>query len=638
MLRRLLLTALAMVPLAGATPGQASAVAAKCPTGVVCGSLGVPLDRTGATPGSLTVRFRLYAHTDTSKPPLETIVAAEGGPGYSTLGSAASYLELFAPLRDRHDVLLVDERGTGSSHVIKCAPAQSYVGDAVENARLCGEQLGDRADLFTSAAAADDLADVLDSLHVRTIDLYGDSYGSFFAQTFDVRYPGRVRALVLDGTYPITGLDPWYSTSAGSLNRNFRAVCERSPATCPVAPSQMTALLGRLLDRVRQAPITGTAPDANGRESKVTVDPDTLLTTVFEADTVPAIYREFPAAALAALNGDERPLLRLVAEENTPGGAGAYAGFSEGAYLAFACNDYPQLWDVHASFAKRQQQFDAAVAALTPGAFAPWTDGEWAHAEFNAFDYCIKWPAPTVAQPPMPPGGSYPATPTLIVNGDLDLRTDIPQAEQVHANFPNSTMVVIPNIGHVTAVSDADACSAAIVRRFVATLSTGSTACTAQIPEHRLVARYAARAADAVPASVATSHDRSTADDRRAATVAVEAVADVIDRWYAIPGYTGVGLYGGRFSMTTTNGLPFVTRVFKLDLTRVRWTSDLSVTGTGSVPRGNGRAHVELSLTGAAKGTVTVTWQSREPHASAHVKGTIGGRHVDLRAPAPSFW
>src|SRR5262249_53586303 len=150
------------------------------------------------------------------------------------------------------------------------------------------------------------------------------------------------------------------------------------------------------------------------------------------------------------------------------------------------------------------------------------------------------------------------------------------------ANFPNSTMVVIPNIGHVTAVSDADACSAAIVRRFVATLATGSTACTAQIPEHRLVARFAARTADAVPAAVATSHDRSSVDDRRAATVAVEAVADVIDRWYAIPGYTGVGLYGGRFSMTTTNGLPFVTRVFKLDLERERWTSDLSVTGTGS--------------------------------------------------------
>jgi pimeloyl-ACP methyl ester carboxylesterase len=193
MLRRLLLIALAMVPLALAT-SPADAGAAKCPAGAVCGALGVPLDRTGATPGTVTVRFRLYRHTDTSKAPLETIVAAEGGPGYSTLGSADSYLELFAPLRARHDLLMVDQRGTGSSHVIKCEPAQSYVGDAVENARLCGEQLAERADLYTSAAAADDLAAVLDSLSIPRIDLYGDSYGSFFAQTFtDLGIPAAGR-------------------------------------------------------------------------------------------------------------------------------------------------------------------------------------------------------------------------------------------------------------------------------------------------------------------------------------------------------------------------------------------------------------------------------------------------------------
>jgi pimeloyl-ACP methyl ester carboxylesterase len=637
MLRRLLLIALAMVPLALAT-SPADAGAAKCPTGVVCGALGVPLDRTGETPGSITVRFRLYKHTDSSKPPLETIVAAEGGPGYSTLGSAAGYLELFAPLRARHDVLMVDQRGTGSSHVIKCAPAQSYVGDAVENARLCGEQLGDEADLFTSAAAADDLAAVLDSLDISKIDLYGDSYGSFFAQTFTVRHPDRVRSLVLDGTYPASDLDPWYATSAGSLLTNFRAVCQRSAGTCPVAPSQITALLGQLLEKVRAHPITGTAPDANGRESQVTVNPNTLFTAVFEADTVPAIYREFPAAAVAALNGFTRPLLRLVGEENTAGGAGAYVGFSEGAYLAYSCNDYPQLWNVQAPFAQRQKQFAAAEAALTPGAFAPWTNAEWAHAEFNAFDYCIKWPAPTVAQPPIPPGATYPNTPTLIVNGDLDLRTDVPQAEHVHSQFPNSTMVVIPNIGHVTAISDADACSAAIVRRFVATLATGSTACTAQIPEHRLVAKYAETTADAVPAAVASAKDDSTVADRRAATVAMETVADVIDRWYAIPGYTGVGLFGGKFSMTTNYTLPFVTRDFKLDLTHERWTSDLSVTGSGKVPRGAGEARVTVSFTGAAKGTVKLVWQSRQPHATAHITGTIDGRHVDLTAPAPSFW
>jgi hypothetical protein len=214
----------------------------------------------------------------------------------------------------------------------------------------------------------------------------------------------------------------------------------------------------------------------------------------------------------------------------------------------------------------------------------------------------------------------------------------VPEAEQVAGQFPNSTMVVVPNIGHVTSISDADACAAAIVRRFVATLATGPTDCLGRVPEHRVVDRFAARTAGAAPASIASSADRSTPADRRAAAVAVQTVADVIDRWYAIPGYSGVGLYGGRFTMTTTSGDPFTSRVFKLDLVRERWVSDLSVTGRGRVPRGAGEASATVALTGAARGSVTITWQSRQPRADARVTGTIGGRHVDLSAPAPSFW
>ncbi|MFX8569843.1 hypothetical protein ABTM09_20345, partial [Acinetobacter baumannii] len=80
-----------------------------------CGSISRVLDPTGTVPGTLAIHFEFYPHNDTTLPPLETIVAAEGGPGYSTTGSRDGYLGLFAPLRDRHDMLLVDERGTGKS-------------------------------------------------------------------------------------------------------------------------------------------------------------------------------------------------------------------------------------------------------------------------------------------------------------------------------------------------------------------------------------------------------------------------------------------------------------------------------------------------------------------------------------------
>src|SRR6185503_8106747 len=171
---------------------------------------------------------------------------------------------------------------------------------------------------------------------------------------------------------------------------------------------------------------------------------------------------------------------------------------------------------------------------------------------------------------PFPPGGRHPGVPTLVMNGDLDLRTDVYQAREVAANFPNSTYVEVPNFGHVTALYDADRCTSVIVRRFVTGLAAGDTSCVDRISEHRLVKRFAVRAADAPQAAVMGAADRSTARDRRAAYVAVESLADVIDRWYAIPGYTGVGLYGGKFTMTTTTAEPFVSRTWTLKLNHLR--------------------------------------------------------------------
>ena len=73
-----------------------------------CGSIERALDPTGHVAGNVKISFEFYPHTDGSQSPLEPIVATEGGPGYATSGSAGGYLVLFAPLRDRRDMLFVD--------------------------------------------------------------------------------------------------------------------------------------------------------------------------------------------------------------------------------------------------------------------------------------------------------------------------------------------------------------------------------------------------------------------------------------------------------------------------------------------------------------------------------------------------
>jgi pimeloyl-ACP methyl ester carboxylesterase len=176
-----------------APPAHAAPELEPCGGGALCGSISVPLDRTGATPGRIRIHFELYRRTDRTRARLGTLMAAEGGPGYSTTDSRDYYLELFGPLRKRHDVLLIDQRGTGLSGAIKCPLVQRYIGDSVKNAEVCGASLGDRSDLYTTANATADTATVLDALAIPRVSLYGDSYGSFFAQAFTVNHPDRVR-------------------------------------------------------------------------------------------------------------------------------------------------------------------------------------------------------------------------------------------------------------------------------------------------------------------------------------------------------------------------------------------------------------------------------------------------------------
>ena len=92
----------------------------------------------------LTVRFRVYPRTDRARPAGEPIVAAEGGPGYGSIDSGAGYRFLLGPLRRDHDLILVDNRGTGRSGAIDCPRLQAGKGGYTRNVGRCARQLGPR--------------------------------------------------------------------------------------------------------------------------------------------------------------------------------------------------------------------------------------------------------------------------------------------------------------------------------------------------------------------------------------------------------------------------------------------------------------------------------------------------------------
>jgi pimeloyl-ACP methyl ester carboxylesterase len=624
----------AMALLVAAPPASAAPATRPCPDDRTarCGSVLVPLYRGAPDSGGarLRVQFRVFPRTDRSKPALEPVVGAEGGPGYPSIDSAGSYLFMLGPLRRRHDLIVMDNRGTGRSGAIECPRLQAGRGVYSREVGRCARRLGDRANAYGTGAAADDLAAVLDKLGVPVVNVYGDSYGTYFAQTFAVRHPERVRSVVLDAAFGVEGFDPWIREESVGIRHAWPAVCERS-AGCD---ADALATLGRWALRLERRPLVATGRDADGGRHRIRLDGAALGQIAGDGSFYYTIYRDLLAALRAYGRGDRAPLLRLAAEDLPYTGGGPVRSYSEGAYAAVACHDYPTLWDPAAPVPERRAQLAAARALLAPDAYAPFRNDIWLRSLYiNQYvTGCIEWPAQRHPDPPVPPGATYPDVPVLVLDGDLDVITPLGDSAMAASLFPNSEFVIVRNVGHVTALADYPGCAAGMVRRFLRTLSPGDVSCAERTPEIHVVSEFPLRTANAPAARSAGPRDRSTRRARQGAWGAAWAVGDAVARWWLMSGATGHGLRGGSF---TTTGAYLSYAPVRFRLKRVRFVPDLAVSGRVTWNRRAGRVSARLRLDGAVSGGLTLRWRTGDTRAVASMRGTLDGRPVRLRTPAP---
>jgi pimeloyl-ACP methyl ester carboxylesterase len=287
-----------------------------------CGTLRRPLDPAGQVPGTIDIAFAWLPHSDARRRASGTIVAVEGGPGYPSIGSRALYRGLYAPLLATRDLLVVDNRGTGASDVIDCPLLQRAPLMKLHQVAACGAQMGKQSDLFGTGIAADDMAAVLRALGIARVDLYGDSYGTFFVQAFAGRHPRGVNSIVLDGAYPVTGASPWYPSTGPQMRDAFDLVCRRSDV-CSKLPGSSPERIVHLVAALRQ-----------GKAPKIT--PADLAFVMDSAGLDPLAYRDLDAAARALLDdGDLVPLTRLVREAYAydEGAGSAAKRYSQGSSL-----------------------------------------------------------------------------------------------------------------------------------------------------------------------------------------------------------------------------------------------------------------------------------------------------------------
>lgn len=550
--------------LSAATPTAVAAVAAAAPRQAIqvgsltlepcttsdlawCASVAMPFDYSDAAAGTTDVYFEWYPRT-ASAPAKGTVLTVQGGPGYASTDYRDDYLAMLDSLTETRNVLIVDLRGTGRSDVVRCPGVQNWrPSDGnqayINAAGACADKLNTTrrradgtwvrgADLYTTTNAARDVARLLDLLGTGKIDLYGDSYGTYFGQVFTSRYASKLRSVTLDAAYPVLGADPFYPDAIVTAKAAFNKACARA-AGCAAASGSSWARITTMVNRLRSNPFTGQTKNPAGQSVNATADVDAMVQLVNAAGFDSGVYRELDPAIRAYLDrADKEPLLRLIAQTIDNSDSGDPVEFSAGLYVANVCNDYVQAFSYNGTHAQRLAQYQSAVAALPSNAFAPFTVSEWVTSPIEEFDSCLNWPAPASDDPPIVSGTPIaPANlPVLVLSGELDSLTTPAEGQRVAEHMgPSARWIQIGNMIHVSAMLDFVGCAEGLVQTLIAApgkLKTMDATCAANMPEVHVVGSFPQTLAQATPAT-ATSGNTANANARRLAAIGA-AVGDSI--------------------------------------------------------------------------------------------------------------
>jgi pimeloyl-ACP methyl ester carboxylesterase len=665
---------------APATLALGSQTLGRCATAPLayCGSLPVPLDYRSPASPKIAIAFRWYPSTAATPAPsaaggsrnLHTVVPVEGGPGYPSiesvsyrsLGENAGYSAMYGKLLEHWNLLAVDNRGTGESAPLKCSALQRFAGPTGTGAfqqaaagcaaalnrhwKYAGGGAVHASQMFGSIPAARDLAAVIRALELPNVDLYGDSYGSFFAQVFAADFPRLVRSVVLDSTYLAKGLDPWYRSTVQSMPADFDAACARSQACAQAAPGSSWARIGELARELETSPISGRVPGPSGAMQLVKMEVVGLVDLVSDAAEDTKIYRELDAAARALLGPahDPAPLLRLYAQrEHADEGYFTLpvSEYSVELYVAVACTDYPQLFDMNASPAARAGELAAAGAALPASTFAPFSTAQWISQNENteAFSVCLGWPSPdTTAETPVTSAlEPLPATvPVLVLGGEFDAWTPPVDAPKVLAQIGGKAQFVeLANSTHVVGEGSTE-CGSELIQRFVArpkAFGAADAACAAAVPPIHTVGTFPAQLTEQAPLQQSTGGSAST-EQLQLAAAGVATAGDAIARYEAIEAKHDHGLAGGTVTAEHEGA--------RLTLQRDQLIAGIAVSGTidlaPSAIASDGRSAV-ATLTVRAAGmpaaSLKASWTTAGAEAHAQVLGAVGKQPLTGTMPAP---
>lgn len=307
-----LLAAVLLIPATGAAAGAQDFGAAgttetvPCPDSIVngrafakkgteaegqtfsCGVVVVP-ENHDKPDGRLIELFYLKLHSSSATPAADPMVYLSGGPGSSgthELSANPLLLQNLDQVRADRDIVTYDQRGSGYSNYLLCAPFESALGilqDRDKNPQiaqaitdlqgtdlgagyvalrnnLCGvvTRLLAGVDLgqYNSVSSANDIRMLVTALgYTDGFSLFGTSYGTRLAQYAMRTIPDGIKGVILDGSsgpaIPNTMLS---ALKEVSTYQEVFAQCA-ADATCAAAYPDLPARFGALLKKLEATPL-----------------------------------------------------------------------------------------------------------------------------------------------------------------------------------------------------------------------------------------------------------------------------------------------------------------------------------------------------------------------------------------------
>lgn len=597
------LAAAAFLPIL-APAARAQIAYAPCqPAGFQCGQLAVPLDRSGAVPGTLTLGIKRIVAA--SNPGASAVIGLAGGPGQAALPAAQEFASILVPAIANRDLVVFDQRGTGSSGRLRCPAFERPAANVTTAAAECAEELGPARGSYRTADSVDDIEAIRVASGYQKLVLFGVSYGTKVALDYAAKYPANVEALVLDSVVPQQGADVLKVSTFKAMPRVLGELCLNG--ACNGITKDVGHDLFNLVHRAGHRALRGTVNTPGGRRLKVRLDQDGLLDILLAGDLNPTLRTDLPAAMRSAIKDDRRPLLRLLVRAAGLTGIPSAAvdeADSGALYATTRCEESSFPWDRSAGAEQRVDQAIAVARAHPLTDFQPFNYRVALRSE--AIPLCLAWPD---ASPPPAPPAPLPQVPTLILDGGSDLRTPVEDAAAVAALIPGAQLVSVPFTGHSVVTSDFSGCAKTALAVFFAGQPVAPCA-TAQpiVPPSPIAPTRLSR----VPGRTKTVKT-VTAVAASVRDVRLQFLGDEIAAGRTAPaGAKVAGLRSGRATATA--------RGYRLR--RVEYVPGVTVSGT--VPVEGGNATLTVAGRTAPHGRLTF-------RLDGLVTGRLGGRRVSVR-------